>query len=58
MNEKSIDLHIPNADDRLTVGAILLKHGYTVEQVKLQREGRKVCDTILRATKNNGGDAK
>ena len=58
MNDKSIDLHIPNADDRLTVGTILLKHGYTVEQVKLQREGRKVCEIILRAIRNNGGDAK
>lgn len=51
MNEKAIDLHIPNADDRLAVGAILLKHGYTVEQVKIQRDGRKACEIILRAIK-------
>lgn len=49
MASPTIDLRISNADDRLTVGAILLKHGYTVELVRLKREGRKAQEIILRA---------
>ena len=55
MASSIFELRISNADDRLTVGAILLKNGYTVELDKTRMEGRKSQETILRASRKEPG---